>query len=42
MDNDVTPSYIYKLIKADRMECIMIDNVQFIDTKKFPSIPTKK
>jgi len=35
----VTSSYIYKLIKEMKMESIMIDGVQFIDTEKFPTIP---
>ena len=37
--HDVTPSYIYKLIRNSIMDCIVIDSVQFIDTKRFPSIP---
>jgi predicted ATP-dependent serine protease len=36
---DVTPSYIYKLVKADKMECVVIDGVQFINTEMFPSLP---
>lgn len=35
----VTPSYIYKLIKEEKMNCYMIDDVHFIQTDKFPSIP---
>ena len=42
MNNKVTPSYIYKLIKENRMEATMIDGVQFIDTNKFPIIPLKR
>ncbi len=35
----VTPSYIYKLIKEGKMMAFVIDDVQFIDTQKFPTIP---
>ncbi len=35
----ITPAYIYKLIKEDKMECLMIDGVQFIDTERFPTLP---
>lgn len=38
----VTASYIYKMVKEDKMKAIVIDGVQFIDTKSFPTIPTKK
>lgn len=34
-----TTSYIYKLIKEQRMSSFNIDGVQFIDVKEFPSIP---
>ena len=37
----ITPSYIYKLIKAKELEAVIIDGVQFIDTAKF-SNPTKR
>lgn len=37
----VTPSYIYKLIRESKMTAIIIDGVFFIDTIKFPAIPTK-
>lgn len=39
VSHDVTPSYIYKLIRNEVMNCIVIDGVQFIDSKEFPSIP---
>jgi hypothetical protein len=38
---DVTPAYIYKLIKENRMVAVIIDGVFFIDSTKYPSIPTK-
>jgi hypothetical protein len=38
----VTASYIYKLIKEQKMESIEIDGVQFIDVAKFSKLPTKK
>ena len=39
MENNVTASYIYKLIKENKMSCFMIDGVKFIQTDLFPSIP---
>ena len=38
----VTPSYIYKLAKENKMQIVIIDGVQFVDTKKYPVLPTKK
>lgn len=35
----VTTSYIYKLIKAGKMQPCVIDGVQFIDTREFPYLP---
>ena len=34
----VTTSYIYKLIKEQKLETVEIDGVKFIDTKMFPAI----
>jgi hypothetical protein len=39
LKSKVTPSYIYKLIKEDRMQPVIIDGVQFIDVVKYPTIP---
>lgn len=39
---NVTASYIYKLIKEQKMEPVVIDGVQFIDTLRFPNIPNSK
>lgn len=39
LEEGVTPAYIYKLIKEDKMEALVIDGVQFIDTEKYPTIP---
>lgn len=39
---NVTSVYIYKLIKAQRMESVKIDGVNFIDVKRFPQIPKTK
>lgn len=36
--NGVTAAYIYKLIKENKMQRVMIDGVQFIDTLKFPTL----
>jgi len=38
----VTPSYIYKLVKEKKMSSLSIDGVQFVDTVKYPNIPKKK
>lgn len=42
IDKKVTPSYIYKLIKTNKMEAIIIDGVQFIDTQVYPQLPTSR
>ena len=39
---NVTPSYIYKLVKEKKMQSLNIDGVQFIDKNKYPNIPTIK
>jgi hypothetical protein len=38
-DEGVTAAYIYKLIKEGKMDCFIIDGVQFIETDRFPTIP---
>jgi len=40
--NEVTPSYIYKLVKEQKMEIVNIDGVKFVDKVAFPTIPSKK
>lgn len=42
MENHVTTSYIYKLIKEMKLSSTVIDGVQFIDTKKYPNLSAKK
>lgn len=37
--HDVSASYIYKLIKEQKMQALNIDNVQFIDVVTYPYIP---
>ncbi|MES2428612.1 MAG: hypothetical protein V4560_16640 [Bacteroidota bacterium] len=37
----VTTSYIYKLIRENKLSSVDIDGVKFIDIKKYPSIPSK-
>ena len=37
----VTPSYIYKLVKENKMQVVLIDGVQFVDVSRFPNIPRK-
>lgn len=39
LNNNVTPSYIYKLVKEGKMNFIEIDTVKFVDISKYPSIP---
>ena len=41
LDNKVTPSYVYRLIKEGKMKQETIDGVKFVDTSKFPGIPKK-
>ena len=36
---DVTASYIYKLVKEHKMQLVLIDGVRFVDTKEYPTIP---
>lgn len=38
---DVSTSYIYKLIRENKIQAVEIDGVYFIDTKVFPSLKTK-
>ena len=35
----ITPAYIYKLVKENRMSLYEIDGVKFVDTKQFATIP---
>jgi hypothetical protein len=39
INNGVTPSYIYKLIREGKMNSFVIDGVHFIEVTKFPRIP---
>ena len=36
---DVTPSYIYKLVKEGKMDLFEIDGVKFVQVDRFPSLP---
>ena len=42
LNNRVSASYIYKMIRENKMTCIEIDGVKFIDISKFPTLPTKQ
>lgn len=42
IQNNVTPAYIYKLVKEHKMEAVIIDGVQFIDTVAYPTLNNKK
>ena len=35
----VTASYIYKLIKENKMDCFSIGGIQFIQIDKYPTLP---
>ena len=39
LGENITPSYIYKLVKEGKMQLIMIDGVKFVDSTKYPTIP---
>lgn len=39
LGQNVTPSYIYKLVKEGKMELVEIGGIYFVDTVKFPVIP---
>lgn len=41
MKNKVTAAYIYTLIKREKMDVVIIDGVQFIDTAAYPVLPTR-
>ncbi len=41
LNNGVTSSYIYKLIKESKIKCVDIDGVKFIDITKYPTIQSK-
>jgi hypothetical protein len=41
LQNKVTASYIYKLIKEGKMKPIIIDNVKFIDMSVYSALPGK-
>lgn len=36
---NVTPAYIYKLIKEGKMQPVTINDVQFINVNTYPVIP---
>lgn len=42
MQEKVTTSYIYKLVKEQKMQVVNIDGVQFVDVKQFPTLPNRK
>ena len=37
----VTPAYLYKLIKEEKMQCVIVDGVKFIDKSRFKEIQNK-
>jgi hypothetical protein len=41
LQNKVTASYIYKLIKEGKMKPVIIDEVQFIDMSVYSALPKK-
>lgn len=42
LDNRITPSYVYKMIKQETLKAVVIDGVQFVDTSVFKKAPTKR
>lgn len=42
LEQGVSPSYIYKLSRDERMELVLIDGVYFVDKIKHPVLPTRK
>jgi hypothetical protein len=36
--NNVTPAYIYKMVREGKMKVVNIDGVQFIDISIYPSV----
>jgi hypothetical protein len=41
LKHKITPSYIYKLVRENRMNLVEVDGVKFVDTSKYPTIPVK-
>ena len=41
-DLNFSTSYIYKLIRENKLEAVEIDGVQFINIKKNPELPKSK
>ena len=39
MREGITPSYIYKLEKEGKMNCLLIDGIKFVELDKYPSLP---
>ncbi len=39
--NNVSTTYIYRLVRENRMDKVEIDGVQFIDITKHPKLPVK-
>lgn len=39
LGHNVTPAYIYKLVKEGKMQLVLIDDVRFVDTQIYKSIP---
>lgn len=40
-DNEVTTSYIYRLIREKKITMIEIDGVKFVDKSVSPKLPSK-
>lgn len=41
VNHNVTPAYIYKLVKAGRMQLVSIDGIFFVDTSVYKAIPVQ-
>jgi hypothetical protein len=40
-DNKVSTTYIYRLIREEKITMIEIDGVKFVDTSISPTLPTR-
>ena len=39
LSEGVTPSYIYKLVKENKMTLVLIDGVRFVDISVYTTLP---
>ena len=39
LGQNITPSYIYKLVRQGKMDLVEIDGIKFVNVKEYPVIP---